>query len=133
MHLLYVHESYPAQFGHVAEYLIRKEGFRCTFISQREPGPAGSTRQIQYKVRGGATEKNHFCSRVVEDCTWRGHAVYETLKGHREIRPDLIVESGAMPRLRGHVGRGFRHVNACRVWWFEPSSQANLRSREPPV
>ena len=97
MHILFVHKNYPAQFGHIARYLVEKEGFRCTFATQREPGEANGVRRIQYKVRGGATDKTHYCSRSFENFTWQSHAVYETMKAHPEIRPDLIV---------GHSGFG---------------------------
>ena len=38
MHVLFVHQNFPAQFGHIATYLVRKKGFRCTFLSQVPPG-----------------------------------------------------------------------------------------------
>ena len=34
MHILYVHQNFPAQFGHIAGYLATKEGHRCTFVSE---------------------------------------------------------------------------------------------------
>ncbi len=97
MHILYVHKNYPAQFGHIARWLIDHEGFRCTFISEREPGTNGPIRRLQYKPGGGATNTTHFCSRTIENFTWHTHAIYETLKAHREVKPDLIV---------GHSGFG---------------------------
>jgi len=97
MHILYVHKNYPAQFGHIAHYLIRNEGFRCTFVSARKPPPPGPIEYIQYIPRGGATNKTHFCSRTVENFTWHSHAVYEALRAQPGLKPDLIV---------GHSGFG---------------------------
>ncbi|MHB1036191.1 MAG: glycosyltransferase [Pirellulales bacterium] len=97
MHVLYVHQNYPAQFGHIAAYLVKHHKFRCTFVTERASCAADGVQQIQYKVRGGATAKTHFCSRGIENFTWRSHAVYETMKAHPEIRPDIVV---------GHSGFG---------------------------
>ena len=34
MHVLFVHKNFPAQFGHIAAYLIKQKGYRCTFDVQ---------------------------------------------------------------------------------------------------
>ena len=97
MHILFVHKNFPAQFGHIAKYLVQREGFQCTFISERNPGMFDGIRRIQYRVRFGATRRTHYCSRTFENFTWHSHAVYETMKAHPEVQPDLIV---------GHSGFG---------------------------
>jgi glycosyltransferase involved in cell wall biosynthesis len=97
MHLLFVHQNFPAQFGHIAAYLAKHRGFRCTFVSERPPGREGGIERIQYKIQGGARKENHYCSRTFENAIWHTHAVYEALKGRRDIKPDLIV---------GHSGFG---------------------------
>ena len=85
MHVLFVHQNFPAQFGHVAEYLVRQKGFRCTFASQKSPGIWEGVERIQYHVKSGATEKTHYCSRTFENATWHSHALYEALR----VRPDI--------------------------------------------
>lgn len=97
MHVLYVHKNYPAQFGHLARHLIEHHGFRCTYVSERASPPPGPIRYLQYKVKGGATARTHYCSRTIENFTWHSIAVYETMKAHPEIKPDLVV---------GHSGFG---------------------------
>ncbi len=97
MHVLFVHQNFPAQFGHIASYLVRKHDFRCTFISERPPGNEGGIQRLQYKLQGGATKNTHYCSRSFENFIWHSHGVYETLKAHPEIKPDLVV---------GHSGFG---------------------------
>jgi glycosyltransferase involved in cell wall biosynthesis len=97
MHILFVHQNYPAQFGHLAAHLVQRHGFRCTFISQRPPGETDGVLRIQYQLKGGATARSHYCSRTFENAVWHAHAVAEALAGHPEIRPDLIV---------GHSGFG---------------------------
>lgn len=91
MHVLFVHQNFPAQFGHVAGYLVQKHGFRCTFVSQRPAGTSGGIERIQYQLKGGATAQTHYCSRTFENAIWHTHAVFEALKARPDIRPDLVV------------------------------------------
>ncbi len=91
MHILFVHQNFPAQFGHIAEYLVKEKGFRCTFASQKSPDQAGGIECIQYHVLGGATERTHYCSRTFENSIWHSHAVYEALRARPDIKPDLVV------------------------------------------
>lgn len=97
MHILYVHQNFPAQFGHIARHLVGNLGWRCTFISETPPGMADGIEKIQYKIAGGATQQTHFCSRTFENAIWHSSAVFNTLKLRPDIRPDLIV---------GHSGFG---------------------------
>ncbi len=97
MHVLYIHQNYPAQFGHIARHLARRDGWRCTFVSQRPAGVEDGIERIQYQVAGGATTRNHYCSRTFENTIWHCDGVYQALKTRRDIRPDLIV---------GHSGFG---------------------------
>lgn len=96
MHVLFVHQNYPAQFGHLARHLIRSSGWRCSFVSETPGGDADGIHKIRYKTRGGAREVNHYCSRTFENTIWHAHAVYEACKAER-LWPDLIV---------GHSGFG---------------------------
>ena len=97
MHVLYVHQNFPAQFGHIAKHLAREKGYRCTFISQTDPGNIDGIEKIQYHLAGGAVKQNHFSSRTFENCVWHADAVFQTLLSRRDIKPDLIV---------GHSGFG---------------------------
>ena len=98
MHVLFVHKNFPAQFGHIADHLIKRHGFRCTFVSERPPGTVGGVDNIQYVLQGGATERTHYASQTFENATWHAAGVYEALKPvSAAIRPDLIV---------GHSGWG---------------------------
>jgi glycosyltransferase involved in cell wall biosynthesis len=97
MHVLYVHQNYPAQFGHIARHLVKDKGYRCSFVSR---GPArfhDGIECIQYQLAGGASRQNHFCSRTFENAIWHSDAVFKALAGRPDIQPDLIV---------GHSGFG---------------------------
>jgi glycosyltransferase involved in cell wall biosynthesis len=97
MHVLYVHQNFPAQFGHIAKHLVEKLGWQCTFVSQTPAGMSAGINKIQYKTTGGATIQNNFCSRTFENTVWHCEGVYRAMKAHPEIKPDLIV---------GHSGFG---------------------------
>lgn len=97
MHVLYVHQNFPAQFGHIARHLVDKLGWTCSFVSQTPGGVVAGINKIEYKTTGGATKQNHFCSRTFENTVWHCDGVYRALKSRPEIKPDLIV---------GHSGFG---------------------------
>ncbi|MEM8874057.1 MAG: glycosyltransferase [Planctomycetota bacterium] len=97
MHVLYVHQNYPAQFGHIAHHLSDKLGWKCTFVSETPAGKDGNIEKIQYKRLGGATPKNHFCSRTFENTVWHCDGVFRALADRPDVKPDLIV---------GHSGFG---------------------------
>ena len=97
MHVLFVHQNFPAQFGHIADHLVKRHGFQCSFVTERRGGRVGNVDCIQYKVDGGATKQNHYCTRTFENATRHAHAVFNAVKAHPELKPDLIV---------GHSGFG---------------------------
>ena len=97
MHVLYVHQNFPAQFGHIAQHLVKKLGWECSFVSLTPGGKDAGINKIQYQTRGGATVKNHYCTRTFENCVWHCDGVYRAMAEHPEIKPDLIV---------GHSGFG---------------------------
>ena len=97
MHVLYIHQNFPAQFGHIAWHLARRPGWKCTFVSETAGGTSHGVEQIQYKRTGGATQHNHFCSRTFENSIWNCDGVYQALKQRPDVKPDLIV---------GHSGFG---------------------------
>lgn len=97
MHVLYVHQNFPAQFGHIAWHLSKRTGWKCTFISETPPGNVEGIEKIQYRRAGGATQQTHFCSRTFENSVFNCDGVYTALKARPDIKPDLIV---------GHSGFG---------------------------
>ena len=80
MHVLFVHQNFPAQFGHIAAHLIDRHQFHCTFVTERRSGKVGQIECVQYKVDGGATLHNHYCTRTFENTTRHALGVYEAVK-----------------------------------------------------
>jgi glycosyltransferase involved in cell wall biosynthesis len=91
MHILFIHQNFPAQFGLIASYLVKTKGFRCTFVSELPSGHGDGIERIQYRIQGGATQQTHYCSRTFENAIWHSHAIFEALRARPDIRPDLIV------------------------------------------
>jgi hypothetical protein len=89
MHVLFVHQNFPAQFGHIARCLVKEHGVRCTFVSQHPPGHGDGAERIQYHLKGRATERTHYWGRSFENAMWHSHAVYEALR----VRPDMAAET----------------------------------------
>ena len=115
MRVLYVHQNFPAQFGHIASHLANRPGWDCRFVSETPAGTVGGVQKIRYKLTGGATAHNHFCSRTFENTVWHCDAVYHALKAMPDYRPDLIV---------GHSGFGSTLFLAS----FTPTSPASTCS-----
>ena len=97
MHVLYVHPNFPAQFGHIAHRLAQRAGYQITFVTAVAGPDVGGIHRVVYQAAGGATDRNHFCSRSFENTIWQCDGVYQALKNRPDIRPDLIV---------GHSGFG---------------------------
>ena len=110
MHILFVHQNFPAQFGHIAKYLIREHGFQCSFVSQKPGGDTGGIRRIQYQPDGGATEKTHYCAAAFRELRGPRHGRVQGLPPAPDLKPDLIV---------GHSGFGstlfLRELYACPI------------------
>ena len=98
MHVLFVHKNFPAQFGHIASYLVKQKGYRCTFVSETPPGMVEGIQKIQYRASGGASEHTQYFSRTFENAMAHTAGVYQALKPQiTRLRPDLVV---------GHSGFG---------------------------
>ena len=96
MHVLYVHQNYPAQFGHVARHLV-KLGWKCTFVSRTTEGNDGGIEKVAFRSAGKPGKDAHSCARGFESMVWQSDGVYRALKKRPDIKPDLIV---------GHSGFG---------------------------
>lgn len=97
MHILFVHQNFPAQFGPFAFRLAQTPGYRCTFASTKRDGTVRGVRCIKYALKGGATEKTHHASRTFENGVWHASGVYDALAAAPDVRPDVVV---------GHSGFG---------------------------
>jgi glycosyltransferase involved in cell wall biosynthesis len=91
MHVLFIHQNFPAQFRYIAPRLITEHGWQCSFITERQEGELPGVRKILYKPRGGATMANSVFTRNFENAVAHAHGVFESLKEVKDLQPDLVV------------------------------------------
>ncbi len=97
MHVMFVHRSFPAQFGQVAEALGSRRGWRCTYVSKDAPSASGAIQHIRYQTSQAGGGRDYLTQDFAYE-TKHAAAVYHALKPMRYlVRPDLIV---------GHAGFG---------------------------
>jgi glycosyltransferase involved in cell wall biosynthesis len=98
MHVLFVHQAYPSQFGPVAEWMSRLKNHRVTFLSTDRSRRYGAIENIYYEAPPPATPvKTISWTREFEMKLRHCRGVIGALKKRRDIRPDLVV---------GHSGFG---------------------------
>ena len=90
MHILFIHQNFPAQFGHIASYLAQHKGFRCTFLSEKPQRiPVGSSAS---STKSGAVPQLRLITAAAASRTRSGTPTPPTSAPARpDIRPDLIV------------------------------------------
>jgi hypothetical protein len=91
MHVLFIHQNFPAQFRYIAPRLAQEHGWKCTFATAKASESLPGVEKVVYTSKGGATKANHFCTQNFENCVWEAHGVYEMLRQRPDIQPDLIV------------------------------------------
>jgi glycosyltransferase involved in cell wall biosynthesis len=90
MHVLFVHQNFPAQFRCVAPRLAADCGWDCTFVTANDAAPdLPGVRRVVYP-RPVAPDATPLTRRFHEN-VGHAHAVYAALKARPEVRPDLVV------------------------------------------
>ena len=68
MHVLFVHQNFPAQFRCIAPRLAQNFGWRCTFATRNAVVAASpGVEKVLYRLRGGAHALSHHCTRGFEN------------------------------------------------------------------
>ena len=110
MHLVFVHQNFPAQFGHIARFLVRELGYQCTFVTNRQGADVDGVRRLYYEPSGGATRHTHYCARTFENAVAHAQGVFQACQSAQLDEPDLVV---------GHSGFGstlfLRELFACPI------------------
>ncbi len=102
MRVLFLHDAFPAQFGHVALELTRRYGWDCHFLVESisncpTPSPEMLERldvrsyplSDEYRKRG-ATPWPQIYGKFLELC----EAAFEAIRRRPELKPDLVVAHG---------------------------------------
>jgi len=102
MHILFLHDAFPAQFGRLALELTNRYGWKCSFLVEdlsRCPTPTAEMLQkleIQKLPLSEELRKNRdipwaqVYGRYMESC----RAVFEGVRRRPDLRPDLVVAHG---------------------------------------
>jgi glycosyltransferase involved in cell wall biosynthesis len=90
---MFIHPNFPAQFGHIAHHLATTRGWPCTVLTSIDTTALTGLPfvHINYKVAPGPQPKVFY-----NPDNLQGHfdhliAVYRGLRGHPEIKPDMVV------------------------------------------
>lgn len=97
MHVLFLHQSFPAQFGRFALEMKRQHGWQCSFLVEDSGTcPAPTAEELAefplHKIKpvlpkGQVTPWRQIYARTLQ----QGLAVYEALAALPELKPDLLV------------------------------------------
>ena len=91
MHVLFVHQNFPAQFRCIA-LRLGQLGYQVTFATTNGVAPAlPGVERVSYRPRGGASALTHFAARRFENGVGHAHGVYEALRRRPDIQADLVV------------------------------------------
>jgi glycosyltransferase involved in cell wall biosynthesis len=102
VHVLFIHDAFPAQFGRLGLELKRRHGWRCSFLVQSLSScPTPSPEMLQslelhqlplaaeHRSKEGIPWPQIF-GIYLEQC----QAVFEALRARPQFRPDLVVAHG---------------------------------------
>ena len=87
MHVLFIHQNFPAQFKHLAPWLAREFGWTVSFASHNDQAPAqpGVTKILCPLARSAAADRNP-CARRFNHGVEHGLGVYDALKARPDIK-----------------------------------------------
>lgn len=102
MHVLFLHDAFPAQFGRLGLELTERYGWRCSFLVQSVsscPTPSAAMLQKlelhqapvskEHRTKGGIPWPQIY-GLFLEQC----YGVHEALRAKPQLKPDLIVAHG---------------------------------------
>ena len=98
MHILFIHRSFPAQFGPIANVLAETKGWRSTFLSRLPPQTIGALTNIQYQAP--EDDRKHW-DFAFQFQLQESRAVVAELAKRPDLKPDLVV---------AHSGFGSSHL-----------------------
>jgi glycosyltransferase involved in cell wall biosynthesis len=142
MHVLFTHRAFPAQFGQLALELTKRYGWKCSFLIDQisrcpEPSPEMLARLELHQI---ALPPAFQAERNIPWAQNFGHylelcqAGFETLKGMRDLRPDLVVgHAGLAPTLFLPELLACPIINYCEYYFARQHCDLTYRIDLPPA
>jgi glycosyltransferase involved in cell wall biosynthesis len=143
MHVLFLHDAFPAQFGRLGLELKRRYGWRCSFLVQSLsscPTPTQAMlRELEIfqlppaaeQASGEGVPWPQIFGMYLEQC----QAVHEAIRARPELRPDLVVAHGG----RGAATLFLRDlldcpiINYCEYYFATSHRDISYRIDLPPA
>lgn len=97
MHVLFIHQAFPAQFGRLALELTNRYGWQCSFVVRHLSRCPTPTAEMLQRLRIVALPSD---PKLAGPAPWHktlGHflelcsTAYEVVRNRPELRPDLVV------------------------------------------
>ena len=119
MHVLFIHDAFPAQFGRLGLELKKRHGWRCSFLIQSLSSCPTPTAEMlaELEIHQLPLAAEHRSSEGIpwpqvyglylEQC----RTVFEALRARPDLRPDLVVAHGG----RGAPTLFLRDVLDCPI------------------
>ena len=143
MRVLFLHDAFPAQFGHVALELTRRHGWECHFLVEAvsncpAPSPemlggstSGATRSRTSTGSAAPTPWPQIYGQFLELC----EAAFEAIRRRPDLKPDLVVAHGGRgaptPLLRDVVDCPI--INYCEYYFAFSHRDISYRVDLPPA
>ena len=134
MHILFVHQNFPAQFGHIARHLIRTRGWTCTFVSKTPAGEVDGIRKIEYTTSGRGAgddallqpdvrERDLACPRRLRGVQGAARPAARPDRRPQRVRVDAVPARALSRRPDRQLLRVSIIIRTSRTWTSAPSSR----------
>jgi glycosyltransferase involved in cell wall biosynthesis len=138
MHVLFLHQSFPGQFGRLALYLKRHHGWQCSFLVEG-PGncPSPTTEELAelplHRVRRmerRVVPWNETHATTLEQAL----AYFEALRALPDLRPDLVVSHQTLaPTLFVRDLVRCPIIHYCEYYYAKSGGDISYRIDLPPA
>jgi glycosyltransferase involved in cell wall biosynthesis len=91
MHLLFLHQNCPAQFGPLIGWLRQHTDWKLTFCHRNPCPPIPGVEHVMYPQQGGATAQTNYFSRTFENIAHQSEQALRAMQARSDLQPDLIL------------------------------------------